>query len=730
MTETSATPAPGGTGTERAPDLLTRLIQALPLIGAFTFFCLVYGFQASRHGTPWLFGDELQFTQISRSIAEHGSPARRGEAIHRLSLYPYLTAPAWWIDSTESAYAVAKTIGVLVMSAAIFPAYALGRLVVSRPAAFFAAVASVSIPAFAYTSFLVEEPLAYFWSILCLYLIVRALTERGVRLALLAAAACVVAPFVRNQLVVLPAIFGLGALWLGWTSEQWRARRRGWSRGDWLGAVTLFVGAVIVVNAFVGRHSLEWEIATRLYKDRMLEYGLWAFGAFAIGLGVFPIAAWLTSLWPRSGAAQREAERCFTIVSVASIGTFGFYTAVKSAYVSVVFSTLIYERNLMYLAPLAFIGAALALERGRVRLRWLALVTVFLAYVLQGTPYQMRYHFISDAPGLAILAWLNRTFAWTPETARAVLLWMLAVSTLVLLLSRVPKPFDRGARQLGVAAAALALAWNLTGAITAGNASNSFAKSFRDSQPDPIDWVDRLTGGEPTVYIGQQIADPNGINLTEFWNRSIKKVWSLDGTAERTPGPTYTPDLISRFGTLTGDPGYPYVLADNGVEIVGDKVLTRDNGLVLYRIRPPLRLASAVSGVYADGWLGTGRDDLKQVTAGYSQFATPGNKPGVVLVTVSRTAACSKKIPTGRVNIKSGALAIGPDRHPALGEQTYEIGWRVGPCAEREFPIPTPRPPFQVQVTVSPTFVPREIDPRETDGRHLAAKVSFRFVPG
>ena len=725
MSATSTTPAP-----ERAPDLLSRLIQALPLIGAFTFFCLVYGFQASRHGTPWLFGDELEFTQISRSIAEHGSPARRGEALHRLSLYPYLTAPAWWIDSTESAYAVAKTIGVLVMSAAIFPAYALARLVVSRPAAFLAAVATVSIPAFAYSSFLIEEPLAYFWSTLCLYLIVRTLVERGVRLALVASVASLVAPLVRNQLVVLPAILGLGVLWLAWSTERWRVRRRDWSRGDWLGAATLLVGAVITANAFVSHRSLEWDISTRLYKDRMLDYGLWAFGAFVIGLGVFPIAAWLTSLWPRAGSLRSEAERCFTIVSVAGIGTFGFYTAVKSAYVSTVFSTLIYERNLMYLAPLAFIGTALALERGRVRLRWLALVTAFLAYVLQGTPYQMRYHFLSDAPGLAILAWLNRTFAWTPETARTALLWMLAISTLILLLSRVPRPFDRGARQLGIAAAVLALAWNLTGAITAGNASNAFSKQFRDGMSQPVDWVDRLTGGEPTVYIGQQIADPNGINLTEFWNRSIKKVWSLDGTAERTPGPTYTPDLVSRFGSLTGDPGYPYVLADNGVEIVGEKVLARDNGLVLYRVRPPLRLASAVSGVYADGWLGTRRDDLKEVTAGYSQFATPGNKPGIVLVTVSRTGACGKTIPTGRVVIKSGTLAIGPDRHPALGKPTYEIGWRVGPCAERPFPIPTPRPPFQVQVTISPTFVPQEIDPAaSTDDRHLAAKVDFRFVP-
>ena len=47
------------------------------------------------------------------------------------------------------------------MTAAIFPAYALARLVVSRPWALFAAVGAVVAPALSYSPFLVEEPLAY-----------------------------------------------------------------------------------------------------------------------------------------------------------------------------------------------------------------------------------------------------------------------------------------------------------------------------------------------------------------------------------------------------------------------------------------------------------------------------------------------------------------------------------------------------------------------------------------
>jgi hypothetical protein len=45
------------------------------------------------------------------------------------------------------------------------------------------------------------------------------------------------------------------------------------------------------------------------------------------------------------------------------------------------------------------------------------------------------------------------------------------------------------------------------------------------------------------------------------------------------------------------------------------------------------------------------------------------------------------------------------------------------------FSIPTPRPPFRVRVTVDPTFVPQELDPRLSDRRQLGAKVGYRFEP-
>ncbi len=110
-------------------------------------------------------------TQLSRSIADTGRATLRGAAPPSVSLYAYLAAPAWWLDDVSDAYGAIKLLGVLVMTAAIFPAYGLARLVVSRPWALFAAVGAVVAPALSYSPILVEEPLAYPVATLALFLI-------------------------------------------------------------------------------------------------------------------------------------------------------------------------------------------------------------------------------------------------------------------------------------------------------------------------------------------------------------------------------------------------------------------------------------------------------------------------------------------------------------------------------------------------------------------------------
>ncbi len=614
--------------TAAAPaDRLERLGRAIPPASAFLWLVALYGWQSRGHVTPWLFTDELKFTQISRSIAYTGHPSQRGHPASFDTLYTYLIAPFWRLGDVGTGYAAVKYAGVVVMTSAMIPTYFLARLVVSRAWALFAAVATAAAPALAYSTFLIEEPAAYAWSALSLFLIVKALASRRGRWLVGAGAASALAGLVRVELSILMAVYVLAALLLLWTSERARRWRRGWSRWDWVGAAVLGIGLVILFSAVVGSHSQTWLVATGYYRHRMIVYGLWAAGAFTIGLGLMPVVALAGLIRPR-GEERTPELKAFVAVTASSVVAFGLYAAAKAAYVSTVFSTLVEERNLIYLAPLLFVATALALERGRLRLWAVAGTAGFALYVILTTPYQLNLRPYSDALGLSIVQMANRDLGFDDHAVTWLLVVALAVSVALLLASQYVRP--RAGAAIVATAAALVLAWNLAGQISASNSVNAFAQNLRAAFPSPPDWLDRATDGGKALYLGQRIStNPQGVWLMEFWNRSLRQVWSLDGTA---PGPGFflTPDagpdgrLTSRAYPQGAPPGVSYVVADEGIDVVGTlvaqpqirTVITRDAfGFPIHqvavapapwrvlRISRPLRLSSAPIGIESDGWI-------------------------------------------------------------------------------------------------------------------------------
>jgi hypothetical protein len=726
-----------------------RLYRAIPLASAFLWLCVLYGWQTRGHVTPWLFTDELKFAQISRSIAETGHAAQRDHPSSFDTLYPYVISPFWRIGGVGVGYAAIKYAGVAIMTSAIFPAYFLARTVVSKPWALFAAVATVAAPALAYAGFLVEEPAAYPWATLCLFLIAKALATRKRWWVIGAAAACLIAPAWRGELAILVAVYVLAALFLLWASAPARRWRSTWSKWDWTGAVVLGIGAIIFLSAFVGGRSHTWLIATGYYRHRTIVYGLWAAGAFTIGLGVLPVVSLAALVRPRGEQWTRELK-AFVALTAASLLAFGLYTATKASYVSTVFSTLVEERNLIYLAPLLFVATALALERGR--LRWWAVAATggFALYVLLTTPYQLDLWPYSDALGLAIVQMANRDLAFTDNDVKWLLVVVLLVSIGLLFAPRVLAGRRRAALAAVGTTAALVVAWNLAGQISASNGVNVFSRAQLGGFPSPPNWLDRATHGQPTVYLGQRITDPEGIWLMEFWNRSLHHVWSLDGTA---PGPGFflTPDL-GPDGRLTGraipngaPPGVNYIVADVGIDVVGtfvvqpsirhvirqdafgfpiDKVVVKPAPWRVLRIDQPLRLRSTPVGIEPDGWITVppGAPHAPAFSA-YNQFSTPGNRPGYIRLTVSRAGFRGRTRP-GHVTITSGRLIRGQDKQPALGRVTQVLHWVVRSGRTRVFYLAA-SPPTRVEVRISPTFSPHDFG--GSDRRELGAQVSYSF---
>jgi hypothetical protein len=704
-----------------------RVLAALPLTTAFVWLVLLYAWQTWGHVTPWLFGDELQNADIQRALAAGHRPAVLGQPHALESVYNVVLAPIWWVHDTRTAYDLIKYLNCVVMTSVLFPTYALARMLVGKPAALFAGVTAAAGPALIYTSLVLEEPAAYPYAAVCFLLIAKALTRRSRGWIAAAVAASIVAPLVRGELAMIPAAFALAGIFLWWGSARARAWRAGWSRSDRIGAVVLGIGVLIVFNAAVSAHSHQWLIATGYFRGRMIENGLWAAGALTIGLGVFPVVAGLSALFGRR--ERTDAERAFAALFAAGVIAFGWYTAVKAAYISVVFSTLVEERNLIYVAPLLLVATAVWVERPRAR--WWAVggAAGFALYLILTTPYHMEQHFYADAPGLGVLQAANRNLSWTPRIAQHVLLGMLAASILLLLLpSLVTRVRLAAASYVAATAAVLVLGWNVTAEVSSASASNTFSNDFSAHIDPPLAWLDQAVHGGRVLYLGQSIADPNGLWILRFWNRSIKHVWSLDGTA---PAPTLSPDLAQADGRLFPSPtDVKYVLEEPGVDVVG-KVIPggrhwhEDAGQrklwTVVEFAPPLRLAHSVLGIQPDGWI-VAPDDKHPAFSAYNRFVTVGNRPGTMFVHVSRVAGPQ----AGQVTIRLGTL-VKRDKQPAIGRVSAVRRWSVRAGDNRTFAIPTPKPPFRVEVTVSPTFVLAELDPRFSDRRHLGAQVDYSF---
>jgi hypothetical protein len=560
----------------------------------------------------------------------------------------------------------------------------------------------------AYVTSIIPEVLAYPFYALSSYAIVRALASRS-RAWIAAAVACsIVALLVRNQLMTIGGSLALAALILlaiGPASQRLRAR---WTRGDHLGAIVLLVGVLILANRVVGNHVQQWQVSTEFWKGRMVDYGLTAGGALTIGLGIAPVIGGLSSLWLRDRRAD-PVYRAFAAYLAASIVTLGLYTAVKATYLSTIFAQLTEERNLIYLSPLLLIGTALCFESRRVSPWVVAAASAFALYIVIAKPYQLGYPYF-EAPGYGILTMANRHWYFNTHDLHVSLTIAWAVATAALLAPiLLARSRDRFLRPLLAVGAVALAAWMLAGEITSSAGDDAQARMLSAHLPQPRNWVDLATHGGGVTYLGQAVKDANGIWLTEFWNRSLKHVYTLDGTAPG-PGPSVSPDLLTADGKLSDDPGTPYVLADHGVDL--DAPLVGHRGeLRLYRVHGPWRLRQAVQAIYPDGWAGE--------FAGFTFFKRGG--AGVVHVSLSRTAYCGGAR-AGIAQIWVGPVKIDANQQASFARIAARRRVQIENCKESSVDIRVPSTPVRAEVHIS-----RTLPPTKYDQRHLGAMVSFSF---
>ena len=684
---------------------LDRFLAAIPVAVAALILLAILFWEASARKSPTIFTDELEWAQISRAIAHTGHGARRGTPVPFKSLYAYLIAPGWWLSSTASAYAAIKYLNTVVMSLTAVPVYLLGRQLVSRRAATIAALGTLCTSAFFYAALLLPEVLAYPFFALYAFVVVRALSGGGRRWSAAAVVLSGVSVLVRTQFVAAVAATLLAVFWLWLVGPRGKRLRAGWSRADHVGAAVLLVGVLIVLNRIATPHSAEWSVVTNGFTHRIWTFALVSGSALAIGLGVLPPITGLAALW----IPERRDDprwRAFAAFLGASVLTFGFYTGFKAAYLSTFFASRVEERNMIYLAPLLLVGTVVFFSARRTWWPGVLAATAFVAWLVLGYGYQLGYPYF-EAPGYGIAAFANRVLRWDqPHISNALLVTLIVAVAIIAL--------RRHAAVVAVAVLALAV-WMCTSEITSARGSSHQAQQFVDHLPKPLDWVDIATNRAGTTYLGQNVADPTGLWLIEFWNTSIEHVDSLDATAPG-PGPTLTPGVAREDGTLRGDAGTPYVLADNGVRVIG-KIVEQHSGLLLTRVaRHPWQLKDAVYGRDSGGWI---RNE-----GSYAYFG-PERRPGTLSVTVGRTAFCAPAAPRAHVTVRIGPAALDAQNNPTVAHARYVVRFVLPNCTARSKRFRV-TPPFVVQVHVTPLIVPARYG--INDGRSLGAQVGYSFT--
>ncbi len=414
------------------PSRVDRLLGAYPLVLAYV--ALLIALLLASEQAPDAAGSSptscsgpisrgaLRIT-ASRSCACRTSPFS--------SLYAYLIAPAWWASTSSAGYAAAKYINVVVMTASLFPAFALARLFVPRLPAIACGIATAAIPAFYYTGLLIPEPLAYFWACLTLWLVGRALLNPTRRTIAAAVIALVIAPAVRSELTVLILTAIVGGITMAATSDRGRELVGSWSWRERIGAAVLVVGFAVFLGAAGNHHSYTWQIGAH-FHHRMFTYGLWAVGSFTIGIGILPVLVALA--WLLGNRFRTAEDRALGGLLLGAVLAFGLYTAVKASYLSTNFAIRVEERNLIYVAPVVFAVLARWAISGRIRIVPLLLSGAAVWYLLDTTPLHNTEHLYSDAPGLAVLQWLNQKVYFTTTDADRLLYSILAGSIAVVLL--------------------------------------------------------------------------------------------------------------------------------------------------------------------------------------------------------------------------------------------------------------------------------------------------------
>jgi len=721
----SATPS--RSASERVASLAASRVAAPAVLVALMLVSVLARYWLARAvKTPWILVDEFLYAEQAKSFAANAHYAIRDATGPILSyLYPALISPAWLARSMTTTYGLAKAINALLMTLVAIPVFLWGSRLASRWWALVAVGLTLLIPAFFYTSELMTEN-AFFPAFVTATFAIALVLERPslIRQALMLGAFLLTVA-VRFQGVVLLAVLPTAVLiklafdLLGREGEPRRqVVRRSlvplWPTIAALGLAALAYAAYKHhqgVSLRSGLGGYEGVAGGRYPLHTAFRWILYHFAELPLAAGYIPACALIVLLGiafvqPRTFSS---AERSFLAVAVA--GT--IWLVAEVGVFASRYSSRIEERNMFGLSALLMLALVLWLARGAPRPPLVTLVAVALpAALLLTLPLAtlLNPSIFSDTFGLIPLLRLSERLSGGVPLVRKLLIAGGVAAGLVFAFTprRLAAPVMVGC----VAGFLILSSYSVHGAIR-DYARNLAAGTGVLANPT---WVDDSAAGRAVGVLYGRSPDTfqEAVALweTEFWNRRVGRVYTVGphepvGLAETgvivRPGSgrlaafPADADLQRELSSTRG------FLADPGTDMEGR--VTAGNGIFdLYALGSPPRIASLVSGVYPDSWMGS--------EASYTRYAP--RAPGAVRVTVSRASWRGPDVP-GHV-----AVSVSP---PGSGLASKRFTIHSG--GVHVVTLATPARPFVVSVRVQPTFSPTKFG--GGDPRQLGARVSFTY---
>ena len=654
---------------------------------------------------PFIFVDEVIWSELARGIADAGKPLLRDQPDPGYSVvYPLLISPAYTLfDGLPNAYAAVKAENALLMSLAAVPAFFLARRVARDGLALLAAVLTVAVPSLAYTGTVMTENAFYplfLFVVLVLVIVLERPTPLWVILLLVLAGA---AYATRVQAVALGPAILLSPLLLAIFEP--RSLRSTISRFRWLYglvgglAVAVLVGGLVLGHTpqdLLGAYS---PVGDRSYDvSDALRYLWWHVAELALYVLVIPLAATIVLVGrARTLDARLQAFLAATVALTVCI------VPMVAVFASE-FSARIEERNMFYVAPLLCIALVAWVDIGAPRPRLLATIAaVGSALLVVAIPFDrfLTTSAITDTLMLLPLWSLQDRYgeSWVPIVALA-LAAVLAAAFL----------FVPGRYALVLPLLVLGLWILAVKPIWFGkHGFERFSRGalFQGIRTVDRDWIDqKLPSGARAAFLWTGRTDRLTVNQNEFFNRAVGPVYYV---TDPTPGglPETRVQVDPKTGRVTLPDGSPvrdrYLLADSSFAPDGTPIATDKGwGVTLWSVRPPLVSAALIEGLYPnDTWSGP--------TVTYTRRRCA---PGRLSVALSSDA--NLFIFPQRVVARSTGRSIGRVRLSPEGKALLSAPVRPAPGTTD----------CRVVYTVTPTAIPAEVtaggnpDPREL-GAHF-----------